>query len=78
MDTEPELAQAGAAGHSEALIDTAPVLEGIKVIWITTHFHTFKCKDSEHSCKDCDKLLVCPSLLPSHHILSVKNIYLVD
>ncbi|NXL73501.1 LETM1 protein, partial [Leptocoma aspasia] len=30
MDTEPELARAGAAVHSEALIDTAPVLEGIK------------------------------------------------
>lgn len=30
MDTEPELARAGAAVHPEALIDTAPVLEGIK------------------------------------------------
>ncbi|NXY61476.1 LETM1 protein, partial [Callaeas wilsoni] len=30
MDTEPELARAGAAVHSETLIDTAPVLEGIK------------------------------------------------
>ncbi|XP_030803502.1 mitochondrial proton/calcium exchanger protein [Camarhynchus parvulus] len=30
MDAEPELARAGAAVHSEALIDTAPVLEGIK------------------------------------------------
>ncbi|NXS01480.1 LETM1 protein, partial [Oxylabes madagascariensis] len=30
MEAEPELARAGAALHSEALIDTAPVLEGIK------------------------------------------------
>ncbi|RMC14420.1 hypothetical protein DUI87_09516 [Hirundo rustica rustica] len=30
MDTQPELARAGAAVHPEALIDTAPVLEGVK------------------------------------------------
>ncbi|XP_063257547.1 mitochondrial proton/calcium exchanger protein [Prinia subflava] len=30
MDTEPEVARAEAAVHPEALIDTAPVLEGIK------------------------------------------------
>lgn len=71
MDTEPELARAGAAVHPEALIDTAPVLEGIKVIWITTHFHSFECKDSEHSCENHDKLLVCPSLLTlSPHCVS--------
>lgn len=46
MDTEPELARAGAAVHPEVLIDTAPVLEGIKVIWITTCFYTFECEDS--------------------------------
>lgn len=62
MDTEPELARAGAAVHPEALIDTAPLLEGIKVIWITTPFHTSECEDSWHSCENRDKLLVCPSL----------------
>ncbi|KAF1471106.1 Mitochondrial proton/calcium exchanger protein, partial [Eudyptula minor novaehollandiae] len=35
MDAEPELARADMAMHSETLKDTAPVLEGIKVIWIT-------------------------------------------
>lgn len=56
MDTEPELARAGAAVHSEALIDTAPVLEGVKVIWITTRFHTSECKESKHPCENYDKL----------------------
>ncbi|KAF1510430.1 Mitochondrial proton/calcium exchanger protein, partial [Eudyptula minor novaehollandiae] len=35
MDAEPELARVDMAMHSETLKDTAPVLEGIKVIWIT-------------------------------------------
>lgn len=38
MDAEQELARADTA---ETLKDTAPVLEGIKVIWITVHLYTF-------------------------------------
>lgn len=41
MDTEQELARADMTMQSETLKDTAPVLEGIKVIWITAHFYTF-------------------------------------
>ncbi|KAF1478502.1 Mitochondrial proton/calcium exchanger protein, partial [Pygoscelis antarcticus] len=41
VDTEQELARADMAMHSETLKDTAPVLEGIKVIWITVLFLYF-------------------------------------
>ena len=41
VDTEQELARADMAMHSETLKDTAPVLEGIKVIWITVCFIFF-------------------------------------
>lgn len=41
VDTEQELAKAEMVMHAETLKDTAPVLEGIKVIWINVHFHTF-------------------------------------
>lgn len=61
VDTEQELARADAAMHSETLIDTAPVLEGIKVIWITVHFYTFQCKDSKHPPKSHESP-GCPSV----------------
>lgn len=41
VDTEQELARADMTMQSETLKDTAPVLEGIKVIWISAHVYTF-------------------------------------
>jgi len=63
LDTEEELARADTAMDSETLKDTAPVLEGIKVMWITVHFYPFQCKDSKHPCKSHEKLPGCPSVL---------------
>lgn len=61
MDTEQELARADMVMHSETLKDTAPVLEGIKVIWITVCFYTFYYKDSKHLGKSHDMFPGCPS-----------------
>lgn len=62
VDTERELARTDVVMHSETLIDTAPVLEGIKVIWITVHFSIFQCEDSKHPPKS-HKSPGCPSVL---------------